>query len=102
MAGEVRDGGLKGSPSYDGGDMGGEKATAAGTGGGEAQARMKGRAEERHLSGGKGGGRGDNGGIEKRARERSRKIWLHLAWELAPLPVVHEEVETQKPPYPQK
>lgn len=59
--------------------------------------RMKGRAEERHLSGGTGGGRGDNGGIEKRARERGGKIWLHLAWELAPLPVVHEEIETQKP-----
>lgn len=64
--------------------------------------RMKGRAEERHLSGGIGGGRGDNGGIEKRARERGGKIWLHLAWELAPLPVVHEEIETQKPPYHQK
>lgn len=64
--------------------------------------RMKGQAEERHLRGGKVGGRGDNGGIEKRARELDGKIWLHLAWELAPLPVVHEEIETQKPPAPSK
>lgn len=50
MAGEVRDQGwwgLRGSPSYDGGEAGGEKATAQeGMG-----ARMKGRGKERHLGG---------------------------------------------------
>lgn len=42
-------GGLKGSPSYDGGDTGGEKATAAGTGGGEARAKDE-RAGRRKTS----------------------------------------------------